>query len=176
MALNLPLPRRRVVPGVLASFEHIDAACDAIRALRKEGRRDLTVYTSHPNHEVEAAVGHTWSPVRLFTLIGGLTGCTAGFAMTLWMGRDWPLVVGGKSVNTVVPYVAIAFELTVLIAGLLTFFGVALLIVPRAVRKVGFDRRFTDDRIGNFVPASAGESDRLGAVFRDAGAVEVRNA
>jgi hypothetical protein len=26
------------------------------------------------------------------------------------------------------------------------------------------------------VPASAGESDRLGAFFRDAGAVEVRNA
>ncbi|HET8634927.1 MAG TPA: DUF3341 domain-containing protein [Gemmatimonadales bacterium] len=174
--MGLPLPRRRVVPGVLASFEHIDAACDAIRALRKEGRRNLTVYTSHPSHEVEAAVGHTWSPIRLFTLIGGLTGCTAGFSMTLWMSRDWPLVVGGKSVNTVVPYVAIAFELTVLIAGLLTFFGMALLTFPRAVKKVGFDPRFTDDRIGVFVPASAGETDRLSAFFRDAGAVEVRNA
>jgi hypothetical protein len=174
--MGLPLPRRREVPGVLASFEHIDAACDAIRTLRQEGRRDLTVYTSHPSHEVEAAVGHTWSPIRLFTLIGGITGCTAGFSMTLWMSRDWPLVVGGKSVNTVVPYVAIAFELTVLIAGLLTFFGVALLTFSKARKKVAFDPRFTDDRIGVFVPASVGDTDRLSAFFRDAGAVEVRNA
>lgn len=176
MAFRLPMPRRREVPGVLASFEHIDAACDAIRALRKQGRRNLTVYTSHPNHEVEAAVGHTWSPVRLFTLIGGLTGCTAGFAMTLWMSRDWPLVVGGKSVNTVVPYVAIAFELTVLIASLLTFLGMALLTFPRARKKVGFDPRFTDDRIGVFVPAAVSEAGDLSTFFRDAGAVEVRDA
>lgn len=176
MALRLPVPRRREVPGVLASFEHIDAACDAIRTLRKQGRRNLTVYTSHPNHEVEAAVGHTNSPVRLFTLIGGLAGCTAGFAMTVWMSRDWPLVVGGKSIGTVVPYVAIAFELTVLIGSLLTFLGMALLTFPRGIRKVAFDRRFSDDRIGVFVPAGVHETDRLASFFRDAGAVEVRNA
>ena len=174
--MALSLLRRREVPGVLASFEHIDAACDAIRALRQQGRRNLTVYTSHPNHEVEAAVGHTNSPVRMFTLIGGLTGCTAGFAMTIWMSRDWPLVVGGKAIATVVPYVVIAFELTVLVGSLMTFLGMSLLTFPRAVRKVAFDPRFSDDRIGVFVPAAVGETDRLSAFFREAGAVEVRNA
>src|SRR4029079_19165964 len=90
--MKLPLPRRAVVPGVLASFEHIDAATDAIRSLRSSGHRDLTVYTASPNHEVEDAMGHTNSPVRLFTLVGGLTGCAAGFAMTIWMARDWPVL------------------------------------------------------------------------------------
>ena len=112
--MALPFPKRRSVPGVLASFEHIDSATDAIRGLRAKGHRDLTVYTSHPNHEVEEAVGHTNSPVRLFTLIGGLTGCTAGFAMTIWMSRDWPLLVGGKTIGSIPPYVVIAFELTIL--------------------------------------------------------------
>jgi hypothetical protein len=96
--------------------------------------------------------------------------------MTVWMSRDWPLVVGGKSIGTVVPYVAIAFELTVLIGSLLTFLGMAFLTFPRGIRKVAFDRRFSDDRIGVFVPAGVHETDRLASFFRDAGAVEVRNA
>ena len=75
----------RTVPGVLGSFAHIDAACDAIRELKADGFKDLTVYSAAPNHELEEAIGDPISPVRLFTLVGGLTGCTAGFAMTIWM-------------------------------------------------------------------------------------------
>ena len=41
--------------------------------------------TAAPNHEIEEALEHPVSPVRLFTLIGGLTGCAAGFGMTIWM-------------------------------------------------------------------------------------------
>ena len=39
--MRLPLPRRPVVPGVLASFEHIDAATDAIRSLRSSGHQPV---------------------------------------------------------------------------------------------------------------------------------------
>ena len=73
-------------PGVLASFLHVDAAADAIRALRARGIRNMVVYSAAPNHELEEALEHRVSPVRLFTLIGGLTGCAAGFGMTLWSG------------------------------------------------------------------------------------------
>ncbi|HEY9016563.1 MAG TPA: quinol:electron acceptor oxidoreductase subunit ActD, partial [Gemmatimonadales bacterium] len=86
----------RRLPGLLASFQHVDAAADAVRALRARGHRDLTVYTASPNHEIEEALEHRVSPVRLFTLIGGLTGCAAGFGMTLWMSYDWPVLLGGK--------------------------------------------------------------------------------
>ena len=89
--------RARRVPGVLASFVHVDAAADAIRALRARGHRNLVVYSAAPNHEIEEALDHSVSPVRLFTLIGGLTGCAAGFGMTIWMSLDWPLLVGGKT-------------------------------------------------------------------------------
>ena len=44
------------VPGVLGQFVHIDGACDAIRDLRKQGHRDLTVYTAAANHEIEEAL------------------------------------------------------------------------------------------------------------------------
>jgi Protein of unknown function (DUF3341) len=174
--MKLPVPRRPVVPGLLASFEHIDAATDAIRALRSGGHRDLTVYTASPNHEVEEAMGHTSSPVRLFTLVGGLTGCAAGFAMTIWMSRDWPVLVGGKPIVSIPPYVVIAFELTILIGALSTLFGVAVLSLLKAGRKIAYDPRFTDDRIGVFVAARPNQAAALERMLREAGAVEVTHA
>src|SRR5215218_2911831 len=44
------------VPGLLASFVHIDAAVDAIRALRAMGQRNVVVYSPAPNHELEEAL------------------------------------------------------------------------------------------------------------------------
>ena len=67
----------RPQPGILAAFAHIDAAVEAIRALRAMGRRKLVVYSAAPNHELEEALAHRVSPVRLVTLLGGLTGCAA---------------------------------------------------------------------------------------------------
>jgi hypothetical protein len=174
--MRLPIPKRKTVPGVLASFEHIDAATDAIRDLRARGHRDLTVYVSHPNHEIEDALGHTSSPVRLFTLIGGLTGCAAGFGMTIWMSRDWPVLVGGKPIASIPPYVVIAFELTILIGALSTLFAVAFLSLLKAGRKIAYDPRFSDDRIGLFVAARPGDAGALEQSLRDAGAVEVTHA
>ena len=109
------LKRARRMPGLLASFIHIDAAVDAIRGLRAMGYRNLVVYSPSPNHELEEALNHRVSPVRLFTLIGGLTGCAAGFGMTIWMSYDWPVLVGGKPIASIPPYVVIAFELTILL-------------------------------------------------------------
>ena len=82
----------RAVSGVLAGFQYIDAAVEAIKALRAQGRTDFTVYSAAPNHEIEEALGPTSSPVRLFTLIGALTGRLAGSAMTRWWSTDWPLL------------------------------------------------------------------------------------
>ena len=68
---------RRRVSGVLASFTQVDAAVEAIRALRAQGHRNLVVYTAFPNHEIEEALAEPVSMVRLFTLVGGLLGCAA---------------------------------------------------------------------------------------------------
>ncbi|HTK40970.1 MAG TPA: DUF3341 domain-containing protein [Gemmatimonadales bacterium] len=168
--------RPKVLPGVLGSFEQIDAATDAIKALRAGGHKDLVVYCSHPNHELEAALETPVSPVRLFTLIGGLTGCTAGFTMTIWMNLDWPLLVGGKAFASVPAFVPIGFELTVLIGALSTVLGVVLLILLLGKQGVMYDPRFSDDRIGVFVPAPQEKASSLEQLMRDAGAVEVRYA
>lgn len=166
----------RNVPGVLASFSYIDAAVDAIKAVKAEGRKDLTVYSAAPNHELEAAMGHKVSPVRLFTLIGGTTGIIAGLAMTYWMSLDWPLNVGGKPIATVPPYVVFMFELMVLAGALSTVAGV--IILSFALRKKGaaYHHRFSDDRIGIFVPCQAEDFSAVENLLKKFGAEEVSHA
>lgn len=166
----------RTVSGVLASFEHIDAACDAIQALRAQGRQDFTVYSAAPSHELEDALGITSSPVRLFTLIGGITGVCAGLGMTFWMSLDWPLMVGGKPIATVPPYVVFMFELMVLLGSLSTVAGVILLSLRKPTTGLAYDPKFSDDRIGIFVPCPGGEVAGIERMLKDAGSVEVRHA
>lgn len=174
MALTKKATGARRAAGVLASFVHVDAAADAIRALRARGMRDLVVYTAAPNHEIEEALDQGVSPVRLITLIGGLTGCAAGFGMTLWMSYDWPAVVGGKPIGSIPPYVVIAFELTILLGALSTVAAVAAFSILMGKRGVPYDPEFSDDKIGVFVPAARELAAPVEQLLRNAGAVEVR--
>jgi len=161
------------VPGVLASFEHVDAAADAIRELKAAGFRDLTVYSAAPHHELDAAIGAPVSPVRLFTLFGGLTGVAAGFGMTIWMSRAWPQVTGGKPIAPIPAYVVFGFELMVLVGSLCTAFGIVILSMRKSLKGRPFSPRFTDDRIGIFVPCGADRAASVEQVMQHNGSVEV---
>lgn len=159
--------------GVLGTFEHIDAATDAIRRLRAEGHGDLTVYSAAPNHELDDALDHPVSKVRLFTLIGGLTGCAAGFAMTTWMAYDWPVLVGGKPIAALPPYVVLMFELTILLGALSTVAGIMILSARRSLKGRPYRDRFSDDQIGIFAPCPPDQTSAVGRLLTSAGAVEV---
>jgi Alternative complex III, ActD subunit len=151
----------------------VDAAASAIRSLKELGYKDMTVYTPVPNHEIADAVGHPISPVRLWTLIGGLTGCATGFAMTLWMSYDYPIVVGGKPIGSIPPYVVIAFELTILFGALATLAGLVFHAL-RDHRPAAYDPRFSDDHIGIFVPCPVERRPSVQQLLQTAGAAEVR--
>ena len=86
--------------GVLGVFAHVDTTLRAIRDLRAQGFTDFTVYSPVPVEEIEAVLeeNRPVSPVRLFTLIGGLTGIITGFGLTIWSALKWGLVTGGKPV------------------------------------------------------------------------------
>ena len=163
------------VPGVLGAFEEIDAATDAIHALRARGHGDLTVYSAAPNHELEEALAQPKSWVRMFTLVGGLTGCASGFGMTLWMSYDWPLLVGGKPIGAIPPYVVLAFELTILFGALFTVAGMIILSMMRSLKGRPYHPRFSDDRIGIFAPCGPQEAEAIVRLMQDAGSVEVQH-
>ncbi len=163
-------------PGVLGVFAHLDTTLAAIKQLRAAGHTDFTVYSPIPRHEIEDALGQAVSPVRMFTLIGGIAGCAIGAWLTLWMSGDWPIVVGGKPVASIPPYVVIMFEMTILFGALSTILGI-LFNSAFAARRAGtiqYDARFTNDKFGIFVPGGADKIAKIESLLRAAGTEEVR--
>ncbi len=159
--------------GILAAYQHVDAAAEAIGALKQNGYERFTVYSPTPNNELEEALDHKVSPVRLWTLIGGLTGLATGYAMTMWMSYDYPTVVGGKPIGSVLPYVIIMFELTILFGALSTLAGLAF-HAWRTNQAGPFDGRFSDDHIGIFVPCPVERRPAVEELLRTSGATEVK--
>jgi hypothetical protein len=163
-------------PGVLGVFSHLDTTLEAIKKLRAGGYRDFTVYSPIPRHEIEDALAQPISPVRMFTLIGGVAGCSIGAWLTLWMSEDWPVQVGGKPIGSIPPYVVIMFEMTILFGALTTVLGIILnaLYAKRRSGTIMYDPRFTNDRFGIFVPAGSDKAPSVESLLREAGAEEVR--
>src|SRR5881296_238196 len=164
--------------GVLGVFAHLDTTLAAIKQLRAAGHTDFTVYSPIPRHEIEDALGQAVSPVRMFTLVGGVAGCAIGAWITLYMSYDWPLVLGGKPVGSIPPYVVIRFEMTVLFGALSTILGIAFnaLFAARRLGTVAYDPRFTNDKFGIFVPSELARQGQVEGLLRGAGAEEVRRA
>ena len=164
--------------GVLGIFAHVDTTVRAIRELRAKGFQSISAYSPVPLEEVEEALtGHGLprSPVRLFTLVGALTGTASGFALTIWSSLKWELVVGGKPIVSIPPFVVIAFELTILLGGLCTLLG--LLVTARLPGLGGsrrYDPRFTADRFGVEVACAPDRVRTAEEILRRAGAEEVR--
>jgi hypothetical protein len=161
---------------VVGVFAHVDTTVHALEDLRAKGYHDLTVYSPVPVHEIEDVVerDRPVSRVRLFTLIGGLTGTVSGFLLTIWSAMEWGLVTGGKPIASIPPYVVIAFELTILFGGLSTVAGMVLLgRLPRFRRSPGFDPRFTNDRFGVAVHCARERAGSIREILRAAGAEEV---
>jgi hypothetical protein len=162
---------------VLGIFGHVDATVDAIERLKAGGFRDMTVYTPVPIHEIIDAVerDRPLSKVRLFTLIGGLSGTSLGFFLTIWSALKWGLVTGGKPVVSIPPFVVIAFEMTILLGGLSTV--LAMLIfgrLPKLSPSPTYDARFTRDKFGVAVRCAPADVPRVRDILKTAGAEEVR--
>jgi hypothetical protein len=159
--------------GVVASFKELDSTVHAVEDLRKARLGDVTVYTPTPRHEIEEAVGSPNSPVRRFTLVGGLLGVTFGYWIAVWTSDYWPLVVGGKAIASWIPYTIIGFEMMVMIGALSTVFGMFYINrIPRLTMTVGYDPRFSHGDYGVFVQTD--QTARAEQLLREHGAADIR--
>jgi hypothetical protein len=161
--------------GIVGVFHNLDSTVDAIRSLKKMRAGDITVYTPAPRHEIEHAVDAGPSPVRRYTLIGGLLGASFGYWIPIWVSDYWPLVVGGKPVPSWVPYTIISFELMVLIGSLATVLGLFVHArFPKITMTVGYDPRFSDGDFGIWVQCPPDRQKEVTGTMERHGAAEVR--
>jgi hypothetical protein len=173
--------------AILGVFAHIDTTVRALEELRARGYHDLTVYTPLPVHEIEEVLerDRPVSRVRLFTLIGGLSGIASAFLLTIWSSLVWGQVTGGKFMQLVPggiigsslpPFFIIAFEMMVLFGGLATVIGLIVLgRLPRFRQSPTFDPRFTNDRFGVAVHCAPERAGSVHELLRVAGAEEVKS-
>jgi hypothetical protein len=110
-------------------FEDREQFLEALRRLVREGvpGERIRVITPFGVPEVEEILPGKRSRVRLFALVGAAGGTVTGLAFTILTSLSWPLVIGGKPIVSLPPFIIIAFALTILFGALSTFAGFLLL-------------------------------------------------
>jgi molybdopterin-containing oxidoreductase family membrane subunit len=162
------------MPTLLGVYERPDQVAEVVTRLRGRGYTDLETYSPAPFPEVDDSVIEKPSRVRLYTLIGGLTGVVTGYAMTIWMANDWPIMLGGKPFSSIPPYTIIGFELTILFGGLLTVLGLFLVGgLPRLGMDRAYSPRFSAEDFGVAVRCRDRDVSEIDALLRGHGAREV---
>ncbi len=106
-------------------FQDREEFLEALRDLAREGisRERIRVETPFHVHEVDEIFPPKPAKVKNFALAGAASGTVAGFAFTILTSLSWPLIVGGKPIISLPPFLIIAFALTILFGALSTFFG-----------------------------------------------------
>jgi hypothetical protein len=171
--LLAPAPQKH--PGVMGIFEFVDDATAAVRALRQVGHKDLSVYSPVPHHDIEHALEQGPSLVRWVTFGGAVLGLTGGFSLCIFSVMSYPLVVGGKELISLPPFVVIGYESMILLGALSNLLGMlALTRLPQIKSKAPYDPRFSEDKIGIWVPCSGEAAARVEQMMRGQGAEEVK--
>ena len=162
------------MPTLLGVFEHPHEIAAAAQRLRDRGYGDIETYSPAPFAEVDDALIEKPSRVRLFTLIGGLTGVVTGYALTLWMANNWQIVVGGKPFSSVTPYTIIAFELTILFGVIMTVLGLFIFgRIPSFRMDPAYQARFSGEEFGLAVHCRDRDVAEIDGLMREHHASEV---
>jgi hypothetical protein len=160
------------VKGMLGIFKDVDGMMQALEQARARRLPIIDVYTPVASHEVVKFVSPSKSPVRYLSFGGGLTGLASGMALAIGTAVVWNLIVGGKPVTSIVPFLVVGFELTILFGALATL-AALLLFGGMPYRKFpapGYRPEFSEDRFGVWLGGAESETRKL---LEEAGAVEV---
>lgn len=105
--------------GVLAEFEQPEELLRAVEQAYAAGYRRMDAYSPFPVEGLADALGVHWSWVPRIVLICGILGGLIGYGLqVLSMGLWYPLNVGGRPYNSILSFVPVTFELTILFASL----------------------------------------------------------
>lgn len=166
------------VSPIKGVYAHLDSLLTGARDLKKSGLGEMTVIAPLPRHEIEELIyeGEP-SPVRWFTLVGGMFGATMAFSLASLTHANWPMILpGGKPVVSVPPFLVITFEGTILWGSLATLIGLLVNCrlpandLPKAMKDV----RFSNDHFGIVLErVSAGNEAKVREILTRSGAVEV---
>ena len=161
--------------GLCGVFAHEDSLVTCVERARGEGLTVREVFSPVPSHELLHMLRPKRSPVRFVTFAGGITGLVAGLTLALWTSMEWDLIVGGKPVTSIVPFMVVGFEATILLGAIATLAALVFFSRLPYTRFPGpaFRPEFTKDRFGLWIEVPEGRQEEARALLEEAGALEV---
>jgi hypothetical protein len=135
--------------GVVAEFETPEAFAAAYASLCDRGYTRLSSWTPYPVRSVVNRLPE--SRVAPIMLVAAIAGAVFAYAVQWWCNAvNYPINVGGRPLHSVVAFIPITFETTVLFSALAGFFAtLALCGLPRLwhpLAEVPGSERVTIDR------------------------------
>lgn len=157
--------------ALMGIFDNENQTASAIRGLRDTAYAVERVHSPIPSHVIADALQLPKSKVGWFTLAGGITGFFAGFLLAAFTATRWNIMVSGKPIVALVPFVIVGFEFTILFAVFGNVLGlISQARLPRFTVTPGYDPTFSGDRFGVLASCAAEEKSRLSNFFKDQGA------
>lgn len=147
-------PKAKEMAGVIGYFDAPGKLLEATRKVREAKWGKIDAFTPYPVHGLEHAQGLRRSFLPWVTFGAGLTGLICGATLQYWTSAvNWPIIVGGKPMNSWPAFVPVAYEATILFAGLAT---VAAMLIANGlpnIRRRAFDPALTRDRFALLIEA-----------------------
>ena len=119
---------QKPIYGLMAEFDDATALVEATRRTYDAGYRKVDAYSPFPIEPAWEALHADDRRVQLFVLIGGITGCLAGFGLCYWTQViAYPLNIGGRPFNSWPSFIPVTFETTILFAAFTAVIGMIAL-------------------------------------------------
>lgn len=159
---------------LLGVFGYLDDAKKAYHTLKEKGYIIDRFYSPVPVPDIETDMMPKPSNIRWIVLFGSLLGIAIALALTIGTSVAWPLVVGGKPIISLPPFIVITFELMVLfgsIINLLGMFGLARL--PKFNYEKGYLPEFSDNKFGILIKVPEGKVSEVKTIMEEAFSEEI---
>lgn len=107
--------------GITVLFKTPDEIISAAKKVADAGFTKFDVNTPYPVHGMDSAMNMKPSKLGFVTLAFGLSGAAIAMLFMYWtMSVDYPMVIGGKPFFALPAFIPVTFELTVLLATVMT--------------------------------------------------------
>ena len=162
------MPGERHIMGL---FKDEDSVVSAVKALKASSFKFIRVNMPFPSHKIMHALKLKKSMVGWFTLCGGILGFIGGFGLAIYTSVQWSLIVGGKPIVAIIPFVIVGFEATILFSVFGNVIGLLLLTrLPSYRWFKNYDPRCSGEHFGVLAVCEIDQEEGLKDFFQKQGA------
>jgi hypothetical protein len=160
---------------VSAVFANRERVLQAMRRLKEAGFTALDVMMPVADDEILEQVAPPKRSIGRLALAGGIFGIILGFGGATYCHAIWPnILVGGKPLVTVPPFMIAAFEMLILFGATMTLVGILTYCrLPQLRGDPHYDPRVPEDHYVLVVETEEDKAEAARGILREAGG-EVR--